>query len=60
VIGTTGWYDDLEKAKELVQQYQGGVIYAPNFSVGVNLFFEIVQRAAEAFRNFSQYDVYLL
>jgi len=60
VIGTTGWYDDLEKAKELVQQYQGGVIYAPNFSVGVNLFFEVVQRAAEVFRNFSQYDVYLL
>lgn len=44
VIGTTGWYDDLPKVREWVDEGQNGVLYAPNFSLGVAL----VQRALRA------------
>lgn len=44
VIGTTGWYDDLPKVREWVDEGQNGVLYAPNFSLGVAL----VQRALGA------------
>src|SRR3989338_6114389 len=37
VVGTTGWYDDLPKAKKIVEKYKTGLIYSPNFSVGVNI-----------------------
>ncbi|MEM1055623.1 MAG: 4-hydroxy-tetrahydrodipicolinate reductase [Bacteroidota bacterium] len=44
VVGTTGWYDDLAKVAEWVDEGQNGVLYAPNFSLGVAL----VQRALRA------------
>jgi 4-hydroxy-tetrahydrodipicolinate reductase len=37
VVGTTGWYDDLPKVAEWVEEGQNGVLYAPNFSLGVAL-----------------------
>jgi 4-hydroxy-tetrahydrodipicolinate reductase len=57
VIGTTGWYDRLDELKELVNHYQFGLIYAPNFSIGVNLFMKIVGFAAEMMNPFEEYDV---
>ncbi|MEM6327603.1 MAG: 4-hydroxy-tetrahydrodipicolinate reductase, partial [Bacteroidota bacterium] len=44
VVGTTGWYDDLPTVREWVDEGQNGVLYAPNFSLGVAL----VQRALHA------------
>lgn len=41
VVGTTGWYDQLNEVKNLVNQYQGGLLWASNFSIGVNLFFRV-------------------
>ena len=41
VIGTTGWYKDLENVKKLVKDKKIGLIYAQNFSVGANIFFKI-------------------
>ena len=41
VVGTTGWYDHLNEVKNLVNQYQGGLLWASNFSIGVNLFFRV-------------------
>ncbi|MEK7128663.1 MAG: dihydrodipicolinate reductase C-terminal domain-containing protein [Patescibacteria group bacterium] len=58
VVGTTGWHDDLEKAKKIVEKYQTGLIYSPNFSVGVNIFFKIMDFSAKLFAKFSDYDVY--
>lgn len=37
VVGTTGWYDRLEKARELVERKQAGLLYGTNFSVGVQV-----------------------
>ncbi len=41
VSGTTGWQTELELSKEICKTKQGSFFYAPNFSIGVNIFFEI-------------------
>ena len=41
VCGTTGWLKQLNDAEKLCIQYNSALLYAPNFSVGMNLFFEI-------------------
>ncbi len=46
VVGTTGWYDALPHVRELVAKSGIGFLYSANFSVGVNLFFEIARAAA--------------
>jgi len=48
VVGTTGWYKDLDRIRALVEQHKTGFVYAANFSVGVNLFFDIARSAAIA------------
>ncbi|MGC2447666.1 MAG: 4-hydroxy-tetrahydrodipicolinate reductase [Candidatus Sulfotelmatobacter sp.] len=48
VVGTTGWYKDLDRVKTLVEQQKTGFVYSPNFSVGVNLFFDVARTAAAA------------
>ncbi len=41
VVGTTGWYDRLSEVKALVAAERGSVLWASNFSIGVNLFFRL-------------------
>ena len=48
VVGTTGWYKEMDRVRAWVEQHGTGFIYAPNFSVGVNLFFDIVRTATAA------------
>jgi 4-hydroxy-tetrahydrodipicolinate reductase len=43
VVGTTGWYQHLEKVKELVRERKAAFLFGSNFSIGVNLFFRAVQ-----------------
>ncbi len=51
VVGTTGWYKDLDHVRALVEQHKTGFVYAANFSVGVNLFFDVARAAAAALRH---------
>lgn len=51
VVGTTGWYKDIDPVKSLVEQHRTGFVYAPNFSIGVNLFFDVARAAATALRH---------
>jgi 4-hydroxy-tetrahydrodipicolinate reductase len=51
VVGTTGWYGDLDKIRQIVEKSGTGLLYAANFSVGVNLFFEAARTAAAALRH---------
>jgi len=51
VVGTTGWYNDIDHVRKLVEQHRTGFVYAANFSVGVNLFLDIVLTAAAALRH---------
>ena len=46
VVGTTGWYGDLEKVRQLVEQHGSGFLFAANFSIGINLLFEAARTAA--------------
>lgn len=51
VVGTTGWYEKLPKIRELVTRSGIGLLYASNFSVGVNVFFEVARAAAAALQH---------
>jgi 4-hydroxy-tetrahydrodipicolinate reductase len=51
VVGTTGWYQEIEQVRNLVDQHKTGFLYAANFSIGVNLFLEVARIAAEALRH---------
>ncbi|MBI1742839.1 4-hydroxy-tetrahydrodipicolinate reductase [Candidatus Acetothermia bacterium] len=59
VEGTTGWYEKLSEVQRQVQQSGIGFIYASNFSLGVNLFFKIVEHAGSLFNHFSDYDLFV-
>jgi 4-hydroxy-tetrahydrodipicolinate reductase len=51
VVGATGWYGELPRIRELVQQNGGSLLYASNFSIGVNLFFDVARSAAAALQH---------
>ena len=50
VIGTTGWYDISEEVFDAFRQAQTPLIWASNFSIGVNAFFAAVERACEVLK----------
>jgi 4-hydroxy-tetrahydrodipicolinate reductase len=58
VVGTTGWYAKLNKAKSIVNKNRIGLVYASNFSIGVNMFFKIIENAAKIANKLEDYDVY--
>jgi len=57
VSGSTGWLDNFEKAKKLCEEKKGCLIYASNYSIGVNLFFEINKQVAALMEHYENYDV---
>lgn len=57
VVGTTGWYEQLPKVKDLVHQYDGTLIYGSNFSIGVNVFFKMLKEASRIMNQIPGYDV---
>ena len=59
VEGTTGWHASLEEVRGTIERADGALIYGANFSVGVNLFYRIVARAAELFRGFDDYAPFI-
>lgn len=61
VVGTTGWYSELERVRKIVEKNNIGLIYAPNFSVGVQVFYRIVRNAARMFNRLgNEYDPFLV
>ncbi|MFH1587544.1 MAG: 4-hydroxy-tetrahydrodipicolinate reductase [Candidatus Diapherotrites archaeon] len=56
VVGTTGWHDDLEKVRKIVEDSGIGFLYASNFSLGMNIFFRMVKNSAAYFNKFPDYD----
>jgi 4-hydroxy-tetrahydrodipicolinate reductase len=59
VCGTTGWYDKMDYVKDIVKSNNIGFIYASNFSIGMRLFFKIIEDTAKRFSGFTEYDVML-
>ena len=58
VVGTTGWYGHIDEVKSIVKKNGIGLIYASNFSIGVNIFFKIIEDAAKIIDKVDAYDVY--
>ncbi|WP_397447218.1 4-hydroxy-tetrahydrodipicolinate reductase [Polaribacter sp. R77954] len=57
ISGTTGWLDKYEDAVALCKQKNGGFIYASNYSVGVNIFFELNKQLAKMMSTLEDYNV---
>ena len=57
VVGTTGWYDHLEEVHGWFSE--SALVYAQNFSVGVNVFYRMLERAAQLIQSLPEYDVFV-
>ena len=57
VVGTTGWYGQLQQIKNDCEKYDSALLYASNFSVGVNIFFHVNQFLAKLMNKYPYYDV---
>nr|WP_299069560.1 4-hydroxy-tetrahydrodipicolinate reductase [uncultured Allomuricauda sp.] len=57
ISGTTGWLSNYDKAIEICKEKKGAFIYASNFSLGVNIFFELNSHLAKMMSNLNQYKV---
>ena len=57
VVGTTGWYEKFEEIEKACADLNGALLYGTNFSVGVNIFYEINRKLAALMNSQNQYDV---
>jgi 4-hydroxy-tetrahydrodipicolinate reductase len=57
IVGTTGWKDRLQEIKILCQKMDQSILYSSNFSIGVNLFFELNCKLAKLMKDYPDYDV---
>ncbi len=58
VVGTTGWPDQMDRVQAAAQRYRIGVVWSPNFSIGVNIFFRVVREAARLMESEPQYGAW--
>src|SRR5580693_59696 len=58
VIGTTGWQQQMAHVRSIVEKHGIGLIWSPNYSIGVNAFFHIVSAAAKLLANEPQYEAW--
>ena len=59
VEGTTGWNDQRAAVEKVVTESGGSFVFGANFSIGVNLFYRVVEHAAELFAKFPDYEVFV-
>ena len=60
VVGTTGWYEKREDIEKLVVKHHGALLVAPNFSVGVAAFAQIVRAAAAALKSAPGFEAHMI
>jgi 4-hydroxy-tetrahydrodipicolinate reductase len=58
VIGTTGWLEHLDAVKQAAARHATGIVWSPNYSVGVNAFFRIVAEAARLLASQPEYGAW--
>jgi len=56
VVGTTGWYNDFEEIKKIALENGNALFYATNFSLGVNIFFELNKQLARLMDPYTMYE----
>ncbi|MSO21429.1 MAG: dihydrodipicolinate reductase [Acidobacteria bacterium] len=59
VVGTTGWWDHLPQVRAMVEARNTGLVYGSNFSIGVNLFFRLMEQAAAMMAGQPMYDPFI-
>jgi len=59
ISGTTGWLDDFDNAIDVCTENNGSFIYASNFSIGVNIFFELNKQLAKMMNSQKEYSINL-
>lgn len=59
VEGTTGWNAERDAIEKLVGDAGGAFVFGANFSIGVNLFYRVVDHASELFAKFPEYEVFI-
>ncbi len=57
ISGTTGWLTQFDEAVDICKKNNGAFIYASNFSLGVNVFFELNRSLAKMMKNLQQYEI---
>lgn len=60
VVGTTGWYDEIDKVREIVRTQGTGLVWAANFSIGAQALLRLVEHAAKFLDRFEEYDPYVV
>ncbi len=60
VVGTTGWYDHLDDVRRDVNASNGALLAATNFSLGVNIFEQVLARAAELFASAPGFEAHMI
>jgi 4-hydroxy-tetrahydrodipicolinate reductase len=58
VVGTTGWFEHLDHVRSVVEKNNTGLVWSPNFSIGVNAFFRLVSEAARLMANEQAYEAW--
>ena len=59
VEGTTGWHAERGEIEGIVRNADGTLVFGANFSIGVNLFYRVVDFASELFAKFPEYEAFL-
>lgn len=59
VEGATGWNSELSKIRQIVADQNGSFVFGANFSIGVNLFYRVVDNASELFAKFEDYEAFI-
>ncbi|GLR16502.1 4-hydroxy-tetrahydrodipicolinate reductase [Portibacter lacus] len=59
VSGTTGWLNKYDEVKQLCEEKVSAFMYASNFSIGVNVFFEVNKFLAEKMKKYNDYKLYM-
>jgi len=59
VEGATGWNSEIGEIKHIVEEKGGSFVFGANFSVGVNLFYRVVDHASELFSKFDDYETFI-
>jgi 4-hydroxy-tetrahydrodipicolinate reductase len=58
VVGTTGWLGEMDLVREAVERHNTALVWSPNFSIGVNVFFRLVREAAQLLEDEDQYGAW--
>jgi 4-hydroxy-tetrahydrodipicolinate reductase len=58
VVGTTGWFEHLDEVRAIIERNNTGLVWSPNFSIGVNAFFRLISEAARLMADEPAYEAW--